>query len=359
MNRLLRRTAILFFILLFATPAPAANDPVREIASERFSYSKHGHRLTIPYEGTHPLDEMHPEVTRLTIMVHGLLRNVEVYHALVIEAHERAGSPEHAAILVPQFLTAEDIRAFDLDEEMPYWTRGGWAAGHRSRSDGTLVRPVRVSSYAALDRMLMRAMRHYPSLEKIVIAGHSAGGQFVNRYAAGNRIHEMFEGFGVEITYVVANPSSYLYFCEHRPISHDPVQFAAIQETDYAGCEQYDRYRYGLSNLNAYMRATDPDRLSHRYASRRVIYFLGADDNDPDGRYLARGCAAMAQGAHRLERGIAYHQYMAFLHGDAVHERHTVRIVPGVGHSARRMYTSAAGVEILFTEGLGEDEPDQ
>lgn len=346
------RLAAPLLLSVAVVPAWAANDPVKEIASERFALTENGHRITMPYEATHPLHEVHPEVTRLTFMVHGILRNTDVYHALVMDAHRRAGSPEHVAIISPQFLTAEDVRAFELDDDFAYWTRGGWAAGHRSRSNDDLARPVRISSYAMLDSMLQRALHSYPSLEELVIAGHSAGGQFVNRYAASNRVHDALERRGIEVTYVIANPSSYLYFCHHRPISHDPVAFAPIDETDYADCEQYDRYRYGLSNLNAYMREAGPEKLAERYASRRVIYFLGGDDNDPDGRYLARGCAAMAQGAQRLERGVAYYHYVAFLNGEDAHERHSKVIVPGVAHSARGMYTSAQGVEILF----GPDE---
>lgn len=337
-------------IALLAAPALAANDPVGEIASERFTFTKGEHSITTIYETTHPLDERHPEVTRLSFMVHGILRNTDVYHPLVMDAYRAAGEPEHVAIISPQFLTAEDVRMFDLDDAVPYWTRGGWSAGDLSRSESDLPRLVRVSSYSILDKMLEQALRSYPSLQEVGIAGHSAGGQFVNRYAAGNRVHDSLARQGIDITYVIANPSSYLYFCEHRPISHDPVAFAPIGETEHADCEGYDRYRYGMSNLNAYMRAAGSGQLAERYGTRRVIYFLGAEDNDSEGRYLARGCAAMAQGAQRLQRGVAYYHYMAFLFGPDVHERHSKIIVPGVAHSARGMFTSDHGVAILFGE---------
>jgi pimeloyl-ACP methyl ester carboxylesterase len=349
MTRNTNRSAAIFLLTFFtAAPAWSLNDPVDEIASGRFTFTENGHRVTVTYEATHSFDEQLASITRLVFMIHGILRNTDVYHPLVMDAYRAAGEPQHVAVISPQFLTAEDIVEFNLEDDVPYWTRGGWSAGHLSRNEGELPRPVRVSSYAVLDRMLERALRAYPSLEEVIIAGHSAGGQFVNRYAAGSRAHELLAQQGVAITYIIANPSSYLYFCDHRPISHHPIRFAPVAETEHNDCEGFDNYRYGLTNLNAYMQTAGAEQLAERFASRRVIYFLGARDNDPEARFLARGCAAMAQGAHRLERGIAYYHYMAFLFGPEVHERHSKVIVPGVAHSARGMYTSRDGVAILF-----------
>jgi len=47
------------------------------------------------------------------------------------------------------------------------------------------------------------------NLRSIVLAGHSGEGQFMQRYAA---VNQMEQKLGVSIRYVVANPSSYLYF---------------------------------------------------------------------------------------------------------------------------------------------------
>ena len=45
-------------------------------------------------------------------------------------------------------------------------------------------------------------------MKAIVVAGHSAGGQFVNRYEMSNSVHDTL---GVPVSYVVANPSSYAW----------------------------------------------------------------------------------------------------------------------------------------------------
>ena len=54
----------------------------------------------------------------------------------------------------------------------------------------------------------------FPNLSKIVVAGHSAGGQVVTRYEMTNKIHNTP---GVTITYVVANPSSSAWPVAVRP----------------------------------------------------------------------------------------------------------------------------------------------
>ena len=78
----------------------------------------------------------------------------------------------------------------------------GWKQG-----DGSKTSPP-VSSFAALDRLIAGIVRshRFPGLRHIVVAGHSAGGQFVERYAASTRL-----SVRVPVRYVVANPSSYLY----------------------------------------------------------------------------------------------------------------------------------------------------
>jgi hypothetical protein len=58
-----------------------------------------------------------------------------------------------------------------------------------------------------MDEILRKLARSVLSQRRaIVVAGHSAGGQFVSRYEMSNRVHETL---GVAVTYVVANPSSY------------------------------------------------------------------------------------------------------------------------------------------------------
>src|SRR2546421_125076 len=75
----------------------------------------------------------------------------------------------------------------------------------------------RSRSLTARNENVRRALANksvFPGMRAIVVAGHSAGGQFVARYQMSNRVHD---SLGVPITYVVANPSSYAWPDATRP----------------------------------------------------------------------------------------------------------------------------------------------
>lgn len=81
---------------------------------------------------------------------------------------------------------------------------------------GAVDREGKLTSYDFMDEVLRKVANKaaFPNLKTIVISGHSAGGQFANRYEMANQIHETL---GVPLTYVVANPSSYAYLDATRP----------------------------------------------------------------------------------------------------------------------------------------------
>lgn len=72
-----------------------------------------------------------------------------------------------------------------------------------------------------LDRLIEALVvpGRYLSLKEITIAGHSAGGQFVQRYAAGTTIEQRpsVSARSLAFRYVAANPSSYLYLFPRQP----------------------------------------------------------------------------------------------------------------------------------------------
>ena len=59
------------------------------------------------------------------------------------------------------------------------WGHFGWEAGDDAHG------PAPISSFAALDAILARLADRasFPALKTVVIAGHSGGGQLVQRYA--------------------------------------------------------------------------------------------------------------------------------------------------------------------------------
>ena len=226
-------------------------------------------------------------------------------------------------LVAPRFTTADDSpTATQL-----YWKSSGWSRGDLSESSG---RPWRISSYGVVDEMVARLRARFVNLRSVVIAGHSAGGQLTQRYASASS--------DPSLRFVVMNPGSYLYLSPERP---DGAGGFAVPEPAPAG---YDNYKYGLQNLagTPYMATIGANTLRSRYEAAHVRYLLGALDTDPEGSNLDVRTPAMLQGAHRLERGQLFFDYLGFTFGASVYERHVLTVVPGVGHSARGMFGSTA-----------------
>jgi pimeloyl-ACP methyl ester carboxylesterase len=274
--------------------------------------------------------------TRVLIVIHGNGRNADNYFQYGESAAKKDGENLTTLVLAPHFTITKD--AADRAENQLYWTRSaGWKRGDRSSSKS---RP-RISAFEIIDLIfeLLGNRERFPNLNRVVIAGHSAGGQFVQRYAAGHP--DDATPAHLRVRYVVANPSSYLYFDPQRPIAGG-ADFAIPPNA--ADCA-YDRYKFGLQRRNAYMNAATGAGLTERYRRRDVVYLLGDMDTDPYHRSLDKRCAAAAQGLTRFARGNAYKAYLDRF--QAPHS-HRLLVVPGVAHNGRKMLTSKAGIAALF-----------
>jgi pimeloyl-ACP methyl ester carboxylesterase len=336
-GRLLAAALALCLVVPAARPGIAgATDPCEEAVYCDAPFALPG-GLTIPLYANYSLQGAHPAISRAVILVHGNGRNPESYFKTLIRALGKAGRRADTLAIVPHFSLGRD--RFNREDNEVYWDRSrGWKRGDRSTRD----LKTRIGSFAVLDAVLDRLADGgaFANLEAIVIAGHSAGGQFVQRYAAGQPPNPA--PGRLRLRYIVANPSSYLYFDRTRPAPGFAGGFAPPGPD--GGC-RYNRYKYGMEKRNAYMARTDAETLIARYRSRRVIYLLGAMDTDADARSLDTRCQAMAQGRHRRERGRIFKAYMDRFFSP---HNHRLVIVPGVGHSARRMFTSPEGLAALF-----------
>ncbi|MBN8889785.1 MAG: hypothetical protein ABS99_10470 [Acetobacteraceae bacterium SCN 69-10] len=280
-----------------------------------------------------------PGVTRAVIVMHGLARNADTYFAAGLAARQAAG-PAGAATLViaPRILGAQDVVELHAPADMLRWRHGNWAGGAAATA------PVPASSFAVFDAIIARLADRalFPALREIVVAGHSAGGQVVQRYAAVAPDNPALAREGIGLRYVVANPSTYVYFTPARP-------------WPTAACPGYNAWKYGFaSRLPAYVQG-DPASLERRYRGRDVTYLLGTLDTDPNHPALDKSCAAEAEGPSRYTRG---HAYFAALQADAggpLAQR--LFDVPGVGHNGHRMFTSPCGLAALFeTPGCPKDK---
>lgn len=294
---------------------------------------------------SHSLDAPRPEIDTAVIVIHGLLRNADVYYASMMTAVRAADAAgltkiETTLVVAPQFLIQQDAQQHRLPPDAAYWTPNAWKGG-----DAALAPQSRPGSFAALDALLegFADRARFPNLRRIVVAGHSAGGQVLHRYAVVGRGDAAAARAGVEVRYIVANPSSYLYLTPERPTDGD-----GFAPYDVARCAGFDDYRFGLRHAPAYVTARPLETILRDYKARRVIYLLGTADNDPNPRVLDRSCAAMAQGPHRLARGQAYHRYVVRVLGHDAASTHRKVLVEGVGHDNAAMFSSAAGQTALF-----------
>lgn len=326
--------ALALWVVLVGAPAgPArAAAPCTDPAACRTTLAFETLALTLYVSA--PLDQPQPGIRRAVIVIHGADGGAESYFRTMTKAAAMAGKTAETLVIAPHFI---EQRGGNIPRGQLVWNRpDDWRAGDLSMREVT----PRMSSFAVVDRILARLAdgQAFPNLSSIVLAGHSAGAQFVQRYAVAGPQDPAVAG---RMRYVVANPSSLLYLDARRP---DPAQPGSFRVPANPRCET-NRFKYGFEQANAYFQREPPAVMTERYRARRVIYLAGERDTDPQHKMLDRNCGAMAQGATRYARVTSFMAYM-----DAFYAPHAHRLlsVPSVGHSARGMFQSTAGLSVLF-----------
>jgi len=316
--------------------------PVSAIAPQQLSVTTGSGTGLMPLFANSGWDAPASNIQRAVILIHGRMRNADDYFDLACQARTAAQlNAQDTLLIVPQFLASADVAAHHLPPSALHWDWTSWMGGEPA------LGPAPISSLEVLDAILDRLAQRerFPALRHVVVAGHSGGGQVVQRYAVVTRGEAPLIERGIALRYVVANPSSYVYFDEQRPSASGT--FAPFDATH---CADFNHWKYGLVNPPAYAKlghdGISAATLEAAYARRDVITLLGGDDCDPLQPALDTSCAANAQGAHRLERGRAYSRYMRLRHADALRHRHFE--IPGVGHNGSGIFTSAQGLAALF-----------
>ncbi len=315
--------------VLAAEPAAGRSDPCTERQRCRDAL-RLGTGGTLVYYRSLPLDR-NEAVRRVVIVIHGNRRDADRYYDRLVAAARAEGRLRDAALLAPRFRTRED-------EPAPgehHWSAHGWKIGNRS------LDPKRVSAFAVLDELLEQicspSRASFPGLETVVLIGHSAGGQFVGRYLAGG---SGCSDAAVEVRYVVMNPSSYLYVDARRRAATT----GRFEVPNGRSCPDYDDYKYGLRDLNRYMRRVGPDRIRANLFRRRSYYLAGALDTYTEGT-LDKSCPGGLQGENRLVR---HENYRAYRELFPAWTGSVFEVVPGVGHDGARMLLSDAARRAAF-----------
>jgi hypothetical protein len=285
---------------------------------------------------TFSLDAKNEMITRALVVIHGTNRDADNYFRTSLAAAFLADALEDTAVIVPRIASnAAGCRDTLAPNEVSYSCGGdSW------RSGGAATNNDKLTSFDFVDEILRKVAgrQTFPNLKSIVVAGHSAGGQFVNRYEMSNRIHETL---GVPVTYVVANPSSYAYLDNTRPAGEGGVNFRPYG--DARNCTTFDHWPYGFQGRTGYSARSTDDELRKQLAARPVTYLLGELDILPLGGFDS-SCPAMAQGPTRLARGQAFEKYV----NEKFAAKHQVLVVPLCGHNARCMFTAEPALPLLF-----------
>jgi len=306
---------------------------------------------------TYSLDKRNDRVRRALIMIHGTNRNADHYFETATAAAFLATALDDTVVIAPRVASADGSCHDQLAENEVSWSCGGdsW------RSGGTAP-GKKLTSFDFVDALVKKLANKnvFPNMSAIVVAGHSAGGQFVARYEMANKIHETL---GVPVTYVVANPSSYAWPDSTRPLPDGDAtaENAALgwnTETPHTNftygpykpqgkcqnLETYDKWPFGLQQrTSGYTAGESDEQLKNQLVSRPTTYLLSQVDTLPLGGFDS-SCNAMAQGATRRARGEAYVKFV----NEKLGAKHAVQIVPECGHNDRCVYTTSEVLPVIF-----------
>ena len=349
----MRIFSILPVAAAFAATALCAQAPCTRAvtACERWITFGGGPARSMVY-ATYALDAANSRVTRALVMVHGAGRNADHYFETSTAAGFLAGALENTIIIAPRYAAGNDSVA---PNEIK------WPEGANSwRSGGFSPTAATISSFDLVDEIvrLLANKRTFPNLAKIVIAGHSAGGQFATRYEMTNKVHATP---GVAISYVVANPSSYAWPAAVRPMpTGDADPATADKEAlgpngekihtnfafgpfDSTRAPNYNKWPAGLVNRTGYTAGMSDDQLMKQLVERPTTYLLGQVDVLPLGGFDSSP-NAMAQGPTRRARGEAFFKYVT----ETLGAKHNAIIVSECGHNDRCIFTTNTVFSSIF-----------
>jgi pimeloyl-ACP methyl ester carboxylesterase len=315
-----------------------------DIAPDRFVIEEDHEKLSIPIVTSHPLGKKNYETEYLIIMIHGTGLNANKTFETGLKIIESLDLPINRFwVLAPQI-----IEGVKLDEKgLLFWDRR-WRSGGMSLSTGLNKDLPSLCSFEVIDRLIGVAVKLNPGIRRIIILGHSAGGQFIVRYAAINSRHEFLERQGISIRYVVANSSSYPYLDKTRFHFNSAREMLITSREELMNCPSYNEYKYGLEKLYGYAETLSPQIIRTRLLTRPVMFVLGKADTDRDWG-LDKSCEADVQGKNRYERGLLYKLHLRSFVKGSPKSQHIWLEIPEVGHEATEIFTHPRFITELKT----------
>ena len=247
----------------------------------------------------------------------------------------RTSRPARRSTITPQFLAQVDVTgcAPGADTFAGACKLARRISGERSGA---------AERFSVLDAILLRLAiaSRFPALREIVVAGHSAGGQLVQRYAIVGRAPAAVASATLAVRFVVANPSSYLYFTPERPAGSGFAPF------DAAACPEFNRWKYGIEAPPPYVAGNVADLESRYLDTRRHAICSACWTSIRTIRYSINRARPRRKAPYRLARGLAYVRYLEMRHPGGT--RQSLAEVAGVDHDALGMFASSCGLAVLF-----------
>jgi len=307
------------------------------------------------------------KIEKILIMIHGSSRNADDYFCAALSLIPK-GERGKVLILTPKFLAPEDEEDYELYKEdgteFLIWqdeSNDKYPLSHTWRYGADALNAP-LSSYETLDRLLeflvLAAPVRFPSLQQISVAGHSAGGQVIQRWALLSNSFVFYQT-RVEIRAIAANPRSYCYLDRRRilPTTSQGGEFSFRIPSNYEFqlCPEYNDWTWGLEpagSLNCpykdrALRRTPLEQMAKQFAFKNVFYLTGAYDVLPQEDHCA---TYYFQGNNRHERALYYFEalmeyYKTQKDATLRHQLYTISESP---HDHTLMFQSEAGRNAIF-----------
>jgi hypothetical protein len=336
-------------ILLFLMPVlgKAQEDTVKKVerpCPDIFTMGKNGQSYALRYASNHSIAKSNKKIKQLIIYVHGARRNGLDYYEWGEAAVKTAKKDDETLFISPQFTSLKDLEDHNHDDTHLFWANNNWRIGDESVSSKKRKMGESFSSFSLVDSVIARACNPelFPNLKKIIVIGHSAGGQFVSRYAGMTPMPNILRGY--QFRFIIMNPSTYLYFDDRRPIvTGDKLTFA---RPDTMGCGDYNQYPKGFEKLNPYAAKIGEATIKQQFLTRDIAFILGGSDVDMTDPSMDKTCSGNLQGRFRLERGQFYYAYLQLFSKKG--KIHTIQAVPNVAHSGEKMINNEITRKYLF-----------
>lgn len=336
MKSLLPLLVLSMFIPRFGHAQDEKPAAIERACPNVFSFTKNDKTYSFRYASNHPMAEKNDQIKQLVIYIHGARRNGLDYYEWGEKAVIAANKNDETLFIAPQFNSEKDLEDHKHDASHLFWVKNNWRIGDESVSSTKRAMEDSFSSFRLVDSLIARACNKklFPSLKKITIIGHSAGGQFVSRYVGMTPMPSIASKY--KFNFIVMNPSTYMYLDDRRPVKTETG--LTFIKPDTSGCPGFNDYPRGMDKLNPYASLVGVETIRKQFLNRDIRFILGEKDVNMNDSSLDKTCEGNMQGRFRLERGQYFYDYVQLY--SPKKKIYQIAVVPDVAHDGDKMVNS-------------------